>query len=404
MTRLIFRSLAGLTRLVQFPISTNWRREYSLFYAPEVTVRTVFEEEAEFKNESRLGHDTVNFGFSEDVLYEYLRQAFVDEVGEKTKKKRRICLCFPCDALSNKSKYSPPPALRRRLSSCSPSDASGFTGMVLKMLGAAADRFPREYTAHIVTALLALVATRRISQGRQTTRERDMHGRVVVLTGAFTPVGLTLLEHLAQRGAHVIALTPHPVDSEHIATYIELLQSTTSNENITSPLLPPSTHLPPVSPRAATRAESRLPTAPDLRTDALSSGNALATFFLITLFLPMMLVAPIERDLRIAFESVSSASASSPPTTTPTPHLLPESTRPLRPVLVTRNVQRILDALPSARSPFSLPPSPHPPPPPPSLTHRPRTPHKSNIIAVSVTPRPQPLRDNRPAAWWGFVW
>ncbi|KAK7058077.1 hypothetical protein R3P38DRAFT_2844279 [Favolaschia claudopus] len=60
-----------------------------------------------------------------------------------------------------------------------------------------------------------------------------MHGRVVlvVLTGGLTPVGLTLLKHLAQRGAHVIALTPHPVDDEHIATYIDLLRSTTSNEN-----------------------------------------------------------------------------------------------------------------------------------------------------------------------------
>ncbi|KAK7058074.1 hypothetical protein R3P38DRAFT_3169577 [Favolaschia claudopus] len=93
----------------------------------------------------------------------------------------------------------------------------------------AADRFPKEYKVHVVTALIALLrlATRRISQDRQKTRERDMHGR-----GAFTPVVLTFLEHLAQRGAHVIALTPHPVDAEHIATYLDLLRSTTSNENI----------------------------------------------------------------------------------------------------------------------------------------------------------------------------
>jgi hypothetical protein len=54
--------------------------------------------------------------------------------------------------------------------------------MVLKLLAAAYAHFPTEYTVHVVTTLIVVLATRRISQGRKTTRERDMHARVVVLT------------------------------------------------------------------------------------------------------------------------------------------------------------------------------------------------------------------------------
>jgi hypothetical protein len=54
--------------------------------------------------------------------------------------------------------------------------------MVLKMLGAAYGYFPTEYTVHVAGALIALLATHRIAQGRKTTRERDMHARVVVVT------------------------------------------------------------------------------------------------------------------------------------------------------------------------------------------------------------------------------
>ncbi|KAK7058097.1 hypothetical protein R3P38DRAFT_2844306 [Favolaschia claudopus] len=314
--------------------------------------------------------------------------------------------------------------------------------MVLKMLAAAADRFPREYTAHVVAALIALLATRRISQGRQTTRERDMHGRVVVLTGAFTPVGLTLLENLAQRGAHVIALTPRPVDSEHVSTYIDLLRSTTSNENIYAERCdlasPSSIHqfAARFSSGGAGEEGHRLPTAPDPRIDALVCAheyptigalalfsskrgkakeeeeegeqrtrdeNALATFLLITLLLPMMLTAPVERDIRIvnvvnrfypaaapgffkaegayAFSSVSrpplSASASAP--TSSSTLLLPEATRALRTVLLTRHLQRILDALPSAPVPSTSSSSK-------TTSTSSSQKQKSNIVAVSVSP------------------
>jgi hypothetical protein len=54
--------------------------------------------------------------------------------------------------------------------------------MVLKVLAAAAPYFPSQYTAHIVTAIVLILTARAISQGRKTTRERDLHARVILLT------------------------------------------------------------------------------------------------------------------------------------------------------------------------------------------------------------------------------
>ncbi|KAJ7921328.1 hypothetical protein B0H13DRAFT_152247 [Mycena leptocephala] len=295
--------------------------------------------------------------------------------------------------------------------------------MVLKLLAAAYAHFPTEYTVHVVTTLIVVLATRRISQGRKTTRERDMHARVVVLTGAFTPLGLTLLESLAQRGAHVIALTPYPVASEHVATYIDLLRSTTSNENIYAEQCdladPPSIHA------FATRfvTGDKAPTASPPRVDALVCAHeyagvgafalfargakgreaaqqerdvaALGTFLLTTLLLPAMLTAPVERDIRIVNvvnrfyaaaaprlfrdaaylfpTSFSPSTSTTPPSTAPsTSPLLPEATRALRTVLLTRHLQRVLDALPSA--------------PVPDPAAAPISTQKSNIVAVSVSP------------------
>ena len=48
--------------------------------------------------------------------------------------------------------------------------------------------------------------------------------------GGFTPIGLTLLQNLAQRGAHIIALSADPIGSPDVTILITLLRSTTSNE------------------------------------------------------------------------------------------------------------------------------------------------------------------------------
>ncbi|KAL1675142.1 hypothetical protein EV122DRAFT_219179 [Schizophyllum commune] len=85
--------------------------------------------------------------------------------------------------------------------------------MVVHILGTAYETlFPKQYLYHICGGLLALYVIGTLSEGRKTTRDRDLHGRVVLITGAFTPLGLTLMEALAARGAHIIALSPEPID------------------------------------------------------------------------------------------------------------------------------------------------------------------------------------------------
>ncbi|KAJ7107904.1 hypothetical protein C8R44DRAFT_680648 [Mycena epipterygia] len=276
--------------------------------------------------------------------------------------------------------------------------------MVLKVLGVAASYFPSEYTVHVVAAIVLVLAARGISQGRTTTRERDLHARIILLTGAFSPVGLTLLESLAQRGAHVIALSPRSVDSEQVKTYIELLRSTTSNEQIYAEQCdlasPPSIQA--FCKRFMSSQEQRLDAllftheyrhvgplkflsrrAADDDADTRQTAS-LATFLLTTLLLPALLTAPAERDIRIinvvnrfyaaAAGPAFSVAASPESTSKSESTFLREGARALRCVVLTRHLQRILDALPSAPVPKTD-----------GAVVSPAA-QKSNIVAVTVSP------------------
>ncbi|KAJ7165674.1 hypothetical protein C8R43DRAFT_216524 [Mycena crocata] len=275
--------------------------------------------------------------------------------------------------------------------------------MVLKILGVAGTYFPTEYTVHVVAAIILTLAARGISQGRKTTRERDLHARVILLTGAFSPIGLTLLESLAQRGAHVIALSPHPVDSEQVTTYIELLRSTTSNEQIFAEecdlTSPPSIQA--FCKKFMSSQEQRLDAllftheyrhvgalnflsrTPEAENAETRETASLATFLLTTLLLPALLTAPVERDIRIinvvnrfyAAAAGPSFSLTAPPATNST--FLQEGTRSLRSIVLTRHLQRILDALPSAQVPKTDDGAV------PVVNSKVQ---KSNIVAVSVSP------------------
>nr|GAT49954.1 predicted protein [Mycena chlorophos] len=283
--------------------------------------------------------------------------------------------------------------------------------MVLKIAAAASAYFPKEYTVHVVTAIVAIIIARVISQGRKTTRERDLHARVILLTGGFTPFGLTLLESLAKRGAHVIALTPYDVESEGVSTYINLLRSETSNEQIFAETCdlssPPSIHA--FGARFAKNQEQRIdavvftheyrhlgimgrPNSKEI--EAQREQGALATFLLTTLLLPVLLTAPAERDIRLinvvnrfypaaipSFGDTKSF-AFSEPTATKRGSFLAEGVRALRTVVFTRHLQRILDALPNA-APLPKPTEQNAAPVP---VVRPGSSQRSNIVAVSVSP------------------
>ena len=280
--------------------------------------------------------------------------------------------------------------------------------MVLTILRAV---FPTSYALHIAVALLLLYVLRALSQGRSTNRERDLHARTVLLTGGFTSLGVTILHSLAQRGAHIIALTDQPEESSQLSILIHLLRSTTSNEHIYVEECDLS------SPTSIRRFCTKFLTGNEQRLDAIifahehkhlgspsflsttsvaqdqktRDTNSLATFLITTLLLPSLLVAPPERDIRIInvvnpFYAAavglpfSPSFAYDPPARRSDSLFLREGHRALRSVILTRHLQRVLDALP------------HPSPPPKPEEGSNKVPlvssnlQKSNIISVSVSP------------------
>lgn len=244
--------------------------------------------------------------------------------------------------------------------------------MVLKVLAAAVNAMlPSKYYVHAIIFVLATTVVWAFAQGRTTNRERDMHARVVLLTGGFTPLGLTLMQNLAQRGAHIIALSPKPVQDPEVEILINLLRSTTKNDQIFADECD-------LTSASSVRSFcSRFLTAKETRLDAIIFAHeyqqlgsmigrqdpavltqerqnaSLASFLILTLLLPVLLVAPTERDIRIinvvnpfyAAAAPSYSPTSKPPPSSPL--FRQEGWRSLQMVIFTRHLQRILDALPS---------------------------------------------------------
>ncbi|KAF5356462.1 hypothetical protein D9757_012467 [Collybiopsis confluens] len=283
--------------------------------------------------------------------------------------------------------------------------------MVLQIIETLGSRFfPAQYTLHIVIGIATIFALRAFSQGRATTRERDLHARIILVTGGFTPFGSTILQELAQRGAHIIALSSDPIDSPRVALLVDVLRSTTSNEQIFAEqcnlLSPASIHA--FCKRFLSGHEKRLDALlfaheyshigafPSFATNSRARDNAereqlsLASFLLTTLLLPALLTAPTERDIRIinvvnrfyAAATSSSdfyASLASDKLPAPNSTFLAEGTRSLRTIILTRHLQRILDALPTAQIPKTESNAS-------AIPVVNSDTQKSNIIAVTVSP------------------
>ena len=233
---------------------------------------------------------------------------------------------------------------------------------------------------------------------------------------------MTLLQNLAQRGAHIIALSADPIDSPNVTILITLLRSTTSNEKIFAEQCDL------YSPSSVRSFCTRFLTSQDQRLDAIVFGHehghigiprflgtrneasgekereagSLATFLITTLLLPALLVAPPERDIRIvnvvnpfyaaaaSIPFLPSFSTSSPSTSSVTPPtdfklkpksiFVQEGIRSLRTIIFTRHLQRILDALPSAAQ---VPKTQEGSRAVPVVNSKLQ---KSNIVAISVSP------------------
>ncbi|CAK5283224.1 unnamed protein product [Mycena citricolor] len=290
----------------------------------------------------------------------------------------------------------------------------------------------------LAAALTALLTIHRLAQGTSTTRDRDLHNRTFLLTGAFTPLGLTVLEELARRGASVVALCDGDPDSdlEPFKELVAAMREVTKNESIYAERCdlrrPEEVHAlgkkfaeaelafgqeqasqPSGGPKPGSANEKRLDGVVFVHEYGTSSATtvqnrmkdaderALGTFLLATVLLPLLLSAPTERDIRIvnvvnrwysaaipalargeplwAFQSVSSPAAAAPTGIIPI-----EAARSLRSMILVRHLQRIFDALPA------------PPLPAPQSTGvgaatvvpnvGKDAKQRSNIVAMSVSP------------------
>ncbi|EJD08240.1 uncharacterized protein FOMMEDRAFT_75011 [Fomitiporia mediterranea MF3/22] len=260
--------------------------------------------------------------------------------------------------------------------------------------------YPKQYFVHIGIVLIIIFVIRAYAQGRTTNRDRDLHGRVILLTGGFTPFGSRLLEELARRGAHIITLTHLPVESPEVTLIVEAVRETTKNEQIfveqCDILSLPFTRE--FCTKFLTGKETRLDAIvfaheyghvgplflskeERLACEERRSAASDSTFLMITLLLPTLLVAPAERDIRIinVVNPFYAAAVPKFPTAPPIEgsQLLRESFRALRGVVLMRHLQRVLDALPQA-------PSPNPDTAADAAASNKR--QKSNIVAVSVSP------------------
>ncbi|KAF7797126.1 hypothetical protein EIP86_008318 [Pleurotus ostreatoroseus] len=297
--------------------------------------------------------------------------------------------------------------------------------MVLQLFFKAANYvFESKYFYHGVIAIIALVITYAFSQGRTTNRERDLHARTIVITGGFSPLGITLISSLAFRGAHIVAVSPYPLSHPQPSLIIPALREATKNDKIFAEYADLS------SPKSIREFCTRFLTGDDQRVDGIVFAHeyegigslfgssfcqetkrqetkretrSLASFLIITLLLPALLVAPVERDIRIvnvvnpfyaaAIPSFTSSligglSADSETSAVPRSVFVSEGDRALRTTIFVRHLQRILNALPN-RAPALDRSGPSgkntPAASEPTLDEK-DSKFPSNIVAVSVCP------------------
>jgi len=181
------------------------------------------------------------------------------------------------------------------------------------------------------SALAAVATTKRYMEGAACTAERDMHGRVVLLTGGTSGIGAITAYELAKRGAQIVLLTRQPPSDPFLVEYIEDLRERTKNRLIYAEQVDLSDlhsirqfatrwidNAPPrrldmiilcaatMTPPGGKRAE----TADGIETTWMV--NYLANFHLLGILSPAIRAQPFDRDVRIILTTCSTYTASPP--------------------------------------------------------------------------------------------
>ncbi|KAG0653058.1 putative oxidoreductase [Hyphodiscus hymeniophilus] len=191
---------------------------------------------------------------------------------------------------------------------------------------------PSWWTMLQVATVFAVVALLKwYSTGASNSSERNMHGKVVMITGGTSGIGASVTSNLAERGAQIVLLTHQPPSDMFIVDYIEDLRERTGNEMIYAEqvdlsslysirqfatkwidnapprrldmiVLAAATLTPPGKPRVLTREGL----------EETWMVNYLANFHLLSILSPSIRAQPPDRDVRILFATCSSYIQSPP--------------------------------------------------------------------------------------------
>ncbi|KAF1994594.1 NAD(P)-binding protein [Amniculicola lignicola CBS 123094] len=86
----------------------------------------------------------------------------------------------------------------------------------------------------IVSSLGLIYLLKWYFNGAVNTSERNMHSKVVIMTGGTSGIGAEVAKQLAQRGAQLVLLTQHPLSDPFLVDYIMDLRTQANNELITA--------------------------------------------------------------------------------------------------------------------------------------------------------------------------
>ncbi|KAI0387840.1 NAD(P)-binding protein [Hypomontagnella monticulosa] len=181
------------------------------------------------------------------------------------------------------------------------------------------------WTLFEIVAVAAFVYFfKRYCSGAMSLAERDMHGRVVMMTGGTSGIGAVVAEELARRGAQIVLLTHLPPSNPFLADNIGDMRQRTNNQMIYAEQVDltslhsirqfatkwidnaPPRRLDMIILCAATLTppgEKRVETEEGI--EEMWMVNYLANFHLLGILSPALRAQPFDRDVRIILPTCS---------------------------------------------------------------------------------------------------
>jgi NAD(P)-dependent dehydrogenase (short-subunit alcohol dehydrogenase family) len=184
-------------------------------------------------------------------------------------------------------------------------------------------------TVTIVGGLVYVLKT--YSGGTTNTAERDMHGRVIMMTGGTSGIGAATAYALAERGAQLVLLTRAGPSDPFLADFVGQMRERTNNELIYAEQVDLSS-LYSIRKFATKWIDNRPPrrldmiilcaatlTPPGMKRTETSEGieetwmvNYLANFHLLGILSPALRAQPFDRDVRVIIPTCSAYISSLP--------------------------------------------------------------------------------------------